>query len=66
MGNAQALNGREKWTVRLIAIMQRLHGIALAAFDAAACADYDQPARPGADSDPAILFLSNGPGVKIV
>ena len=63
--NAQAFELAWRWTVGMIAIMQRLHGIALAAFDAAACADYDQPARPGADSDPAIFFLSTGARVKI-
>jgi hypothetical protein len=44
----------------VIAITQRLCGKAFAAFDVAASADNDQPAHPGADSDPAIYFLFKG------
>jgi hypothetical protein len=55
----------EEWTVGLIGITQRLCGKARAAFDVAAYTDCDQPARPGADSDPAIFFHTNGPQMRI-
>jgi hypothetical protein len=57
--NAQALNWRENglWVDRDYAAFTRK---TRAAFDVAACASYDQPARPGADSDPAIFsFLKD-------
>jgi hypothetical protein len=42
-----------------IAITQRSGGRSLAAFDVAAFAEYNQPARPGADSDLAFsLFFT--------
>ena len=52
--NAQALKWHDNgmWSDRDYAVLMRK---GLAAFDVAACADDDQPAHPGADSDPAIF-----------
>jgi hypothetical protein len=62
--NAQALNWREDglWGDRDYTALTRN---SFAAFDVAARADYDQPARPGADSNSAVFFLFKRPHVRI-